>query len=61
MLREAWKTADEFGDTGLYRIRTMLIYCIGYLSARTKVCFHWLKGDLDIWFENLYTEINKRG
>lgn len=65
MFRNAWKTADEFGDTGLRRVRTILIYCGGYCEAivgiRVLRFLHWLKGDLDEWMENLDTEINERG
>jgi len=65
MFKNAWKIADEFGDTGLRRLRTSLIYCKGYceaiVSIRVLRFLHWLKGDLDKWMKNLDTEINKRG
>ncbi len=64
MFTNALKTANELGDTGLCRVRTILIYCGGYCGAVVGIrilCFlHWLKGDLNEWMENLATEINKR-
>lgn len=65
MLKEAREIADKYGDTGVYRIRTALIYyggcCVGTVWAHVFTFLHWLKGDLDDRLENLNTEINKRG
>jgi len=65
MFRGAWEIANEFGDTGIQRVRTILIYCVGYLrsivSIRVSGFLHWLRGDLDEWLDDLDAEINKRG
>ncbi len=64
MFRGARKIADEWGDTGWYRIRTITLYCCGYYCGvagiRILEFFHWLKGDLNGGMENLDEEINKR-
>ncbi len=65
MFRDALKTANKLGDTGLCRVRTILIYCGCYWGTivvlRILNFCHWLKGDLDEWIKSLGTEINKRG